>query len=247
MNLARELEAIQPIARRSPWLGYEYVRGYGVFALPFDSGHVLVLRVFPQNDFAPYRTVWHRTPQGVWSIFVDSPRLDIACPRYYSAAAKRNLSARISLKWSGPMDLSIEMETPRLQWNVSMTTTPLVRLMNATSQRIPESLWRTPMMLRAFERIGGMLFDLGDVTLSGNAPNGQFSILMPSRMFPIAAASARLDGEDLGQPTRSKENPSIGEFQLPARPIFAVGHGYSKIQDPDEYERTIAELQSKVA
>jgi len=43
-------------ARRGepPWLGYEYVRGWGVFALPFNSGHVLALRVFPENDFSPY-------------------------------------------------------------------------------------------------------------------------------------------------------------------------------------------------
>ena len=43
-------------ARRGdpPWPDYEYVRGWGVFALPFDSGHVLALRVFPENDFSPY-------------------------------------------------------------------------------------------------------------------------------------------------------------------------------------------------
>jgi len=140
------------------------------------------------------------------------------------------------------MDLTIEMDAPRLQWNISMTTTPLVKLMNAISQAIPEPLWRTPVMLWTFERIGGMLFDLGEVMLSGNAPNGHFGILMPRRMFPIASAAARLEGQDLGQPTRSKENPSIGAFRLPARPIFAVGGAYFEIQDLDEYRRTVAEL-----
>jgi hypothetical protein len=48
----------------SPWNGLEHVRGWGVFGAPFSSGHVLALRVFPQNDFAPYRTLWHRTPEG---------------------------------------------------------------------------------------------------------------------------------------------------------------------------------------
>lgn len=87
MDLADELQAIEPRVAHSPVSGYEYVRGYGVYALPFDSGHVLALRVFPENDFAPYSTIWHRTPEGDWSIYADSPRLDIACPRYYSAAA----------------------------------------------------------------------------------------------------------------------------------------------------------------
>jgi len=247
MHLGSELQAIKPIARRSPVAGFEYVRGYGIFALPFDSGHVLALRVFPENDFAPYRTVWHRSPAGVWSIYADSPRLEIACPRYYGAAAQRNSLARISVKWTGDMNLSVEMDPPSLQWTISISTTPLFTVMNAISQAIPERLWRTPLMLRLFERIGGTLFDLGDVTLSGKAPNGQFGILMPRQMFPIAAAAARLDGLDLGKPTRSRENPSIGALRLPARPIFAVGRAYFEIQDTDEYRRTVAELHSGTA
>ncbi len=240
MDLAKEIQAIKPEVRPSPLPGFEYLAGYGVFAAPFDSGNVLALRVFPVNDFAPYRTIWHRTPEGVWSIYVDSPRLEIACPRYYGAAAQWTGPARISLKWIGPMQLSIEMDDPGLQWIISMTTSPLVRLMNAISLSIPEPLWRAPMMLRAFERIGSRLFDLGDVSLSGKAPNGQFSIMMPRRMFPITAATAHLGGEDLGKPIRSKENPAIGALRLPARPVFAIGQGYFKIQDLEEYRRTVA-------
>jgi len=47
-----------PVRRGDPpWPGHEYVRGSSVFGLPFDSGHVLELRVFPENDFSQYRTV----------------------------------------------------------------------------------------------------------------------------------------------------------------------------------------------
>lgn len=56
--------AIEPDMGEAPWLGHEYVRGWGVFGLPFDSGHVLALRVFPQSSFGPYRTLWHRDPGG---------------------------------------------------------------------------------------------------------------------------------------------------------------------------------------
>lgn len=65
----------------APWPGHEYARGWGIFALPFDSGHVLALRVFAQSSFGPYRSVWHRDPEGRWSIYADAPRPDIACPR----------------------------------------------------------------------------------------------------------------------------------------------------------------------
>lgn len=52
-GLASELERIEPRVVASPWPGHEHVRGYAVMALPFSSGHVLGLRVWPENDFAP--------------------------------------------------------------------------------------------------------------------------------------------------------------------------------------------------
>lgn len=244
MNLARQLQAIQPSTAPSPLPGFEYVRGFGVFALPFDSGHILALRVFPQNEFAPYCTIWHRPPDGDWSIFVHGPRVDTACPRYYGAAAKQSVHARITLQWTGPMTLSIEMDAPKLTWTVTMTTPPLVAVTNAISSAIPEWLWRAPAMLRAFERMGQWLFDLGDITLSGPAPNGQFGILMPRQMFPVQSSSARFEGMDFGSPTRAEVNPSIGALRLPARPMFAVGGAYFEILDQEEHEQTIRELRA---
>jgi hypothetical protein len=75
IKLARELQDIEPQVRPSPWAGYEHYRGYAMMVLPFASGHLLGLRVFPQNDFAPYKSVWHRTPAGDWSIYNDGPSL----------------------------------------------------------------------------------------------------------------------------------------------------------------------------
>src|SRR5512136_1206144 len=106
MNLASELQQIKPLTRASSLPGFEYVRGYGVFSLPFDSGHVLALRVFPENDFAPYVTIWHRSPDGKWSIFGDSVSVETACPRYYGAACSHVQFSQIKLTWTGPMDLS---------------------------------------------------------------------------------------------------------------------------------------------
>lgn len=244
-DIARDARSIRPRVSPSPLPGYEYVRGYGVYSLPLDTGHVLALRVFPENDFAPYRTIWHRSPDGAWTIYADSPRLDIACPRYYSSAARRNVRADLSLDWTGPRSLSIRMKAPRLRWDVSMASTPRTNLVNALSGAIPERIWRTSAMLRAFEAVGRHALDLGDVTLSGNAPNGHFALVMPRRMYPIESSTARLGGEDLGKPVRAPENPSIGALRLPARPVFAIGRAYFEMQDPEAYRRTVEELRSR--
>lgn len=99
LNLKKELEAFVPRVHGSPWMNHEYVRGYGIFGLPLSWGHVLALRVFPENDFAPYVTVWHQTPGGEWSIYYDAVRPDIACPRYYGEAVRHIEAAKISVEW----------------------------------------------------------------------------------------------------------------------------------------------------
>src|SRR5262249_20672409 len=86
IDLASTLSGLQERRGQAPWPDHEYVRGWGVFGLPFDSGHVLALRVIPENDFSAYRSIWHRAPDGRWSIHVHGPRLDTACPRYFGSA-----------------------------------------------------------------------------------------------------------------------------------------------------------------
>ena len=68
VDLSAQLSDLPAVRGHAPWPNHEYVKGWGVFGLPFDSGHVLALRIFPENDFGPYRTVWHRDPAGRWSI-----------------------------------------------------------------------------------------------------------------------------------------------------------------------------------
>ena len=101
-RLSVQLSNLPAVRGSAPWPDHEYVKGWGVFGLPFDAGHVLALRVFPENDFGPYRTVWHRDPGGRWSIYVDGPRLDTACPRYYGPACDFTGYAQIGLTWDGP-------------------------------------------------------------------------------------------------------------------------------------------------
>jgi len=84
----------------------------GVFGLPFDFGHVLALCVIPENDFASDKSLWHRDPEGNWSIHVDGPRLDTACPRYYGAACKQTGLAHLELTWTGSATLQVTMDDP---------------------------------------------------------------------------------------------------------------------------------------
>jgi hypothetical protein len=237
VDLASRLRDLPARRGDPPWPGHEYVKGWGVMGLPFDSGHVLALRVFPENDFSPYRTVWHRDPEGHWSIHVDGPRLDTACPRYYGAACTHTGHARIDIEWTGPESLRITVDTPRLEWTVTATVTPLLHVLNATSSRLPMWTWRSHRLVRARELLARRLLDVGDIRLSGTMPSGHIGILMPERMYFIDDATAVLDGNDLGQPARVTPNPQIGQVPLPARGVLAVGQAAWAIVDDDERVR----------
>ena len=240
LDLSSKLSALAVVRGRAPWPDHEYVKGWGVFGLPFDSGHVLALRVFPENDFAPYRTLWHRDPNGSWSIHVDGPRLDTACPRYYGAACDYTGFAHIEVTWTGPASLRVSMDSPSLDWTLTATSTRLLSVLNTISAALPLATWRPRSLVRARERMARGL-GMGRLEMSGVMPSGHAGTLMPQQMYSVDDSRATLGGVDLGRPVHLNDNPMIGGVALPARGILAIGEAVWEILDYTEYERTRAE------
>lgn len=240
LNLSSELAELRPVRSSAPWAGHEHVRGWGVFNLPLASGHVLGLRVFPENDFGSYRSVWHRDPAGGWTILVDGPRLDTACPRYFGAACERTGHAGIDIRWTGPATAQVTVDELGLDWTFTASTTPLLSTLNTLSRAMPLSSWRPRPLLRARERMARAL-GMGELQMSGVMPSGHTGTLMPQRMYFIDEARAVLGGTDLGHPVQVKENPRIGDVALPARGVLGIGGGMWQILDPAEYHRTRTE------
>ena len=235
--------AIEPDMGEAPWFGHEYVRGWGVFGLPFDSGHVLALRVFPQSSFGPYRTLWHRDPGGSWSIYADASRVEYACPRYYGPACEYVGATRIELDWTGPRTVHVTMDEPSLDWTVTVARSPLMGLLNPLSAAMPLSSWRPQALVRARERLAQAL-GMGRLQMSGMMPSGHSGLLMPQRMYLVNQSTAVLDGSDLGNPTRLDENPTLGGVPLPARGVLAIGQAMWPIRDPDEFHSARREVRA---
>jgi hypothetical protein len=231
--------AIAPGMGEAPWPNHEYVRGWGVFGLPFDSGHVLALRVFPQSSFGPYRTLWHRDPDGRWSIFADARSVEHACPRYYGAACAHVGAARINIDWTGPRSLHVTMDEPVLDWRVTVARSPVLGLLNPLSAAMPLSSWRSAALARVRERLA-MALGMGRLELSGVMPSGHSGLLMPERMYVVNRSSAALDGVDLGRPSRPRENPTIGGVPLPARGVLAIGRAMWRVNEPPSASTTSA-------
>lgn len=216
-----------------------------MFGLSFDSGHVLALGVFPENDFRPYRSLWLRDPDGRWAIYVDGPRLDTGCPRYFGPACDETDLRRIEVEWTGPASLRVRMDSPSLDWRLTATEAPILAVMNAVRGAMPLSTWRSPLLVHVREAMVRTM-GMGRLQMSGVTPSGHTGTLMPQRMYFVDESSATIDGTDLGHPTHLQDNPTIGGVALPARGILAIGQGMWQILDPHEYARTRAETGSAV-
>jgi len=238
MHLAHQLRDIEPSICTSRWSGHEHFRGYGVMVLPFSSGHLLGLRVFPQNDFAPYHSVWHCTPGGRWTIYNDGPSLETTCPRWWGPALEHAELNKIRVRWTGPNDLRIEMDQPRFRWTLTMKETPLLRMLNPLSASMPLSTWRKKSTLRMREWMAKNIFGMGNLKFSFTTPSGHQAIIMPQRNYFIRHSEASLEGHDLGIPIRLNNNPYIGDVPLPTRPVFIIGQAHAKIKDPEEYKKS---------
>ena len=237
MNLATKATAIESRIDTSPWPDHEHVRGYAVLELPFSSGHLLGLRVWPQSDFAPWASVWHRTPEGEWSMFNDGPSLRTTCPRYWNPVLRRAELADIDVTWTGSNELRVEMDEPRLEWTLSMTAPPLLRGLNAVSVALPLRSWKPAPLLRLREWMAKRFLGMGDITLSFTSPTGHEAVIMPEEIFFVDTAEATLEGRSLGEPVRLERNPTIGGVPTPARPIFTLGQAHMRITDPEEYRQ----------
>jgi hypothetical protein len=218
---------------------HEHYRGYGVMALPFDSGHVLALRVMPENDFAPYASVWHRTPEGAWSMYVDGPHPELLCPRLYGPALAHSGPARIEVSRPGRGTLRVRMKVPSLDWTLRLRSTPLTRLVNGLLPHIPRALYRQRPSLALVRAVADRALNLGSVDFAGTLPAGQRVLIQPQRLFLIGESRAVLDGTELGRPVRADSNPATGSFHWPAAGVFAQGDIWVEIDDEEEHRRRL--------
>ncbi|MCT7658291.1 hypothetical protein [Mycobacterium deserti] len=203
----------------------ERVVGFGVMGLPFAGGHYLAFRDFPATSFSPgYQSVWHRTPDGVWTFYATTPGPQ-SCARYFSSATPvEPVVCEIDSRWLSPWSLAISIAAV-LDWRVDIKATPATRLMTAVGTRLPAAAWRSGAVLAMMSRVAGPVLGIGQVRLTGTAPNGQQFRIGPKRLWAVADSTAVVAGEDLGPVGPLAEQGRLADFRLPQRGICVVGQG----------------------
>ncbi|BCI51681.1 hypothetical protein NIIDNTM18_09590 [Mycolicibacterium litorale] len=218
---AAQATATQPL----PECDDERVVGFGVMGLPFTSGHYLAFRDFPATSFSPaYLSVWHRTPDGVWTFYATTPGAQ-SCSRYFSSAtAVDPVVCDITATWTTPWTLTIAIPGV-LQWRVDIAATTVTRMLTAVGTRLPEWAWTHRLTLGVLGRIVGPALGAGSIRLTGTASNGQQFRIGPKRVWLVADSSATVHDSDLGPTGPLPRQARLADFRLPQRGICVVGQG----------------------
>ena len=218
---AAQATATQPL----PAGDDERVVGFGVMGLPFTSGHYLAYRDFPASSFSPaYLSVWHRTPDGVWTFYATTPGAQ-SCSRYFSSATTVDpVVCDITATWTTPWTLDISIPGV-LRWRVDITATPTTRALTAVGTHLPARTWTSPTALGALGRVVGPMLGAGSIRLTGTASNGQHFRVGPKRVWLVSDSTATVHGEDLGPTGPLPRQARLADFRLPQRGICVVGQG----------------------
>src|SRR5262245_65616673 len=97
--------------------------------------------------------------------------------------------------------------------------------MSAIGGRLSESAWSAPTVLRRLSGVARRTLGVGDVRLTGRAPNGQCYMMAPKRLWLVANSRAVLHGRDLGSSGPLLRQARLGDFRMPQRGIGLVGSG----------------------
>ena len=209
--------------------------GFGIMGLPFSNGHYLAMRQFPATTFAPpYLSVWHRDPSCNWTFYATTPGQQ-SCARYFSSAIPNDaVQCDIGVTWVTPWSVLIEIPGV-LHWTVDLQATAATRLMSTIGGRLSESAWTDPTILKRLSRVARRTLGVGDVRLTGRAPNGQCYTIAPKQLWVVSDSRAVLRGRDLGPIGPLLRQARLGDFRMPQRGIGMVGSGHFETFDSDRH------------
>lgn len=147
-------------APRLPLGAGERISGYGVMGVPFVSGHYLALRHMTASSIGPgYRAVWHRDPDGRWSVYADAPP-EVSCARFLGPALTATHTAEIGMHWTGPQSLTVEIPEV-FTWQLELSADRATRLMSTVGSHLPAEACHAPWLLRVLGVVARPVLSVG--------------------------------------------------------------------------------------
>lgn len=212
--------------------GFECFHGYGVMGLTFANGNVLALRRWEESSIGPaYTSVWYRDPSGKWE-FWSTEAAASSCNRYAGTSVDMTQRTPIESTWLTDELLRVVVPEFRLEWDISLASTPMTRMMSRVSGSLPLRIRTHPSFLQVMGPMGGRLLGVGRFNMTGHMPNRQLFIAAPKAMWIVKESTARMGDRDLGPLGPLPKQVGLGDFLIPQRGVCAAGSAYFEQLDP---------------
>ncbi|EME62526.1 hypothetical protein G352_16469 [Rhodococcus ruber BKS 20-38] len=212
----------------------ERFTGYAVIGAPFAGGHCLALRRFTAGSVGPaFTAVWHRAPDGRWTVYSDAAP-EHGCARYLGSALSRTVHTDVAAEWTDPSRLHITAGDD-VVWDVQVTSSPSTALATLAGRLLPDRARHNSMVLAGVARVAGPVLGAGRIRLTGNVPNGQWFRAAPRRLWSVRTLSATVRGVDLGADGPLPEQERLGDFRIPQRALFATVDAWFEPFDPERH------------
>jgi hypothetical protein len=197
--------------------------GYAVLDLRFTSGDVLALRRFPTASVGiGYTSVWHRGPDGVWTLYADVPAGQ-GCGRHFGGLASHAVVAPIRIHWTDARSLTIEVDSgQRLKWKVELASSPVTTAFNAAAAALPPSWWTNRRALKLTQTFVDFALRVGRLRMFDRLPDGVRVRVLPQALWAVDASRAVLAGRDFG-PLKSYPGKRNVDIWPQRRSLFATG------------------------
>ena len=190
--------------------------------MPLASGHYLALRDFVATSVGPaYRAIWHRDPEGRWTIHTTQAP-ELTCPRYFGSVAAAIQVPGIDVSWRDDHTFDVTLGD-ELSWRIELGATPATRMMTRMGGVLPEVGWNSNAVLAAMGPMARTMLRTGRIRLSGATPNGPRFKAVPLKIWRVVGTTASYRGENLGAPAPLDTQTHLGDFWLPQRGVFFVG------------------------
>ncbi|WP_166983054.1 hypothetical protein [Paramicrobacterium fandaimingii] len=200
----------------------ERFTGYGIMGMPFASGHYLTYRDMVTSSVGPpYRAIWHRDPNGSWTIST-SQAPEVSCPRYFGSAARVERVPAIDVSWVTDHDFQVNLGD-ELSWQIALAATPATRAMTAMGSTMPTAAWTSPSVLRSMGPMARAVLRSGRVRLYGVTPNGPRFKAAPLQIWRVVGTRAMWRGLELGAHAPLSNQTRLADFWLPQRGLFFIG------------------------
>lgn len=242
MNASRTIERLGTQSRGWCPKGFECFHGYGVMGLTFATGNILALRRWDESSIGPaYTSVWHRDPSGRWQ-FWSTEDPESSCNRYAGVSIDKTLRTPIELTWLDDEQLRVAAPELDFEWDVSLASTTVTRMMSFFSRNLPWAVRSHPGFLKVMGPVGGRLLRVGRFKMTGRMPNRQVFVAAPKAIWIVKRSSARLGDVDLGLLEPLPKQAGLGDFLVPQRGVIAAGSAYFEELNPAVHSTALTRL-----